>query len=204
MDTLAFAITAHASLADAKHLQPFLAWCPLEVIHCTLENTTQLACLCIQQPMHDHIKPWFPWLNCPCLHETVATNTMFSSVKGIGGHTCAQVYWGFTSHFINVYGMKSESEGLITLDDFACKEGSHQLCTAIICACNNGELAGSHSCVHGSVMPSILDHTILSKTLPRCMPSDGSSKTVRLYTNKLGHGTQQHLAVCLSIPCQCP
>jgi len=26
MDTLAFAITAQASLADAEHLQPFLAW----------------------------------------------------------------------------------------------------------------------------------------------------------------------------------
>jgi len=123
MDTLAFAITAHALLADAEHLQPFLAWCPLEVVCHTLKNTTQLARLCIQQPMRDHIKPWFPWLNHPHLHETVATDTMFSSVKGIGGHTCTQVYWGFTSHFINVYGMKSKSEGPITLDDFERKEG---------------------------------------------------------------------------------
>jgi len=73
--------------------------------------------------MHEHTKPWFPWLNRLWFHETVATDTMFANVWAIGGHTCAQVYWGFVSHYINVYGMSSESEGPRTLDDFACEEG---------------------------------------------------------------------------------
>jgi len=63
LDTLAFTITAQASLADAEHLPPFLTWRPLEVVCCTLKNTTQLAQIRLQQPMQDHIKPWFPWLN---------------------------------------------------------------------------------------------------------------------------------------------
>jgi len=45
------------------------------------------------------------------------------NVKAIRGYHCAQVYWGFISHYINVYGMHTESEGLQTLNDFACDEG---------------------------------------------------------------------------------
>jgi len=53
----------------------------------------------------------------------VATNTMFASVKAIRGYTCAQVYWGFLSHYINVYGMRMESDGPCSLNDFAREEG---------------------------------------------------------------------------------
>ena len=48
---------------------------------------------------------------------------MFLSVQGLSGRTCAQVYWGLSSHFLNIYGMHMESEGPQTLNDFACKEG---------------------------------------------------------------------------------
>jgi len=73
--------------------------------------------------MHDHTKPWFPWLNCPRLHEMVTTDTMFANIKAIGGHHCAQVYWGFLSHYINMYGMKTENEGPCMLNDFVHEEG---------------------------------------------------------------------------------
>ena len=45
------------------------------------------------------------------------------STKDISGATCAQVFYGLVSHYINVYGMKSESEGPDALDDFAREEG---------------------------------------------------------------------------------
>jgi len=122
-NTLAFAIQAKASIPEAEALQPYLAWRPLKVIQRTLKNTTQLAHQHLQTPIHDHTKPWFPWLNCPCLHKTVATDTMFTNIKAIGGHHCAQVYWGFLSHYINVYGMHTESDRPQTLDDFAHEEG---------------------------------------------------------------------------------
>jgi len=122
-DTLAFAIRAKATIPEAEVLQPYLAWRPLEVVQCTLENTTQLARLRMRAPLHDHTKPWYPWLNRPRLHETVAMDTMFASLKAIGGHHCAQVYWGFLSHYINMYGMKTESDSPRTLDDFTQEEG---------------------------------------------------------------------------------
>ncbi len=118
-DTLAFAIQARATIPEAEKLQLFLAWRPLEVIRRTLENTTQLARIRHDRVLQNHMKPWFPWLNRNRLHETVATDTMFSAIQDLSRRTCAQVYWGLSSHFINIYGMHTESEGPRTLDDFA-------------------------------------------------------------------------------------
>jgi len=53
----------------------------------------------------------------------VTTDTMFANMKAIGGCHCTQVYWGFLSHYINIYSMKTENEGLRTLDNFAHEEG---------------------------------------------------------------------------------
>ena len=48
----------------------------------------------------------------------MATDTFFSSEKGLGGITCAQLYVGKTSRLTAVYGMKTESEMSSTLEDF--------------------------------------------------------------------------------------
>jgi hypothetical protein len=53
----------------------------------------------------------------------MATDTMFSSSKDLSGAWCAQVFYGLSSHAINVCGMKSESEGPDALDDFGRYEG---------------------------------------------------------------------------------
>jgi len=121
--TYAFAMQSQATTKDAKALQPFLAWRLLEVIQKTMENMTQLARVRYDCTLQTHHKPWFPWLNRHRLHETVATNTMFASIPDISGNTCAQVYWGLTSHYINVYSMQTESDGPRTLDNFAREEG---------------------------------------------------------------------------------
>jgi len=88
-----------------------------------MENMTQLARVQYDRVLQTHHKPWFPWLNHHCLHETITTDTMFTSVLDISGNTCAQVYWGLTLHYINVYGMQTESDGPQTLDNLAREEG---------------------------------------------------------------------------------
>ncbi len=61
-DSLAFAMQAWATIPEAKTLQPFLAWRPLEVCH-TLENTTQLARIHHNHVLQSHMKLWFSWLS---------------------------------------------------------------------------------------------------------------------------------------------
>jgi len=88
-----------------------------------MENTAQLACIQYGHALQTHHKPWFPWLNHHWLHETVATDMMFSSIPDISSNRCAQVYWGLISHYINIYGMRTESNGPCTLNVFAREKG---------------------------------------------------------------------------------
>ena len=112
MDTAAYAVkSVRASMEDAAKLQPYLGWRPLEVVRQTLENTTQLAHQLISTPMKDHVMGLYKFLNRPCLNEVVATDTFFSSARDVTGATCAQVFYGLSSHFVNVYGMVSEQNG---------------------------------------------------------------------------------------------
>ncbi len=74
--------------------------------------------------MRRHVKSQADYLNKPRLHETVGTDTMFSSVRDVSGAWCAQVYWGLSSYMINVYGMKKESEMPERNDDFIRHEGA--------------------------------------------------------------------------------
>ena len=57
-------------------------------------------------------------MNVHRLREPVATHTFCANCKSLGGYTCAQVFYGITSHMINVYGMKSESEVPKAYQDF--------------------------------------------------------------------------------------
>ena len=73
--------------------------------------------------MQKHWKPRFPFLNVHRLREPVATDTFFANCQAIGGHTCAQVFYGIQSHMINVYPMQTESEGPHMYEDFIRDEG---------------------------------------------------------------------------------
>ena len=64
-----------------------------------------------------------PFLNRMRLRETVSTDTIFSKIRDVSGSWCAQIFYGLSSHYINVYGMKAESEGLEALQDFLREEG---------------------------------------------------------------------------------
>ena len=108
---------------ELETLQPFLGFRPLRVIRETLRHTTQMAHNVVRFPMRQHVKSRFPFLNRRRLRETVATDTYFSSFVGIGGITCAQVFFGLQSHVINVYGMQTENEFPEVYEDFIREEG---------------------------------------------------------------------------------
>jgi hypothetical protein len=110
-DTYAFGLRTAATLQNAKKLQPFLGYRPLEVIRRTIETTTQLGATVNYHNLKAHLKSLMPWANRTRLNETVSTDTVFASEKDVTGALCAQVFYGLQSHVINVYGMKSESEG---------------------------------------------------------------------------------------------
>ena len=63
------------------------------------------------------------FLNRKRLDETVATDTFFSSKRDVSGAWCAQIFYGLTSHFMNIYPLKTESEGPTAFEDFARCEG---------------------------------------------------------------------------------
>jgi hypothetical protein len=44
-------------------------------------------------------------------------------VRDVSGATCAQVFYGLASHFINVYALKTEADVPQTFEDFARSEG---------------------------------------------------------------------------------
>jgi hypothetical protein len=74
-------------------------------------------------PMRRHVRSLFPFLNRKQINETVTTDTFFSSVRDASGATCAQVFYGLTSHLINVYALKTEDDGSQAFEDFARSEG---------------------------------------------------------------------------------
>jgi hypothetical protein len=111
--------TATANWASVKHqyrdvvlerMRPWLAWIPIENIRKTLENTTQLAKAVSNYPMMRHLASRFKLLNRFRLREIVSTDTIFSSVRAVGGARCALVFYGLTSHHMDVYGMESKSQ----------------------------------------------------------------------------------------------
>ena len=79
----------------------------------------------IRFPLQRHIKAWFKWTNVHRLQQTISTNPIFSNVKSaFDGYTMAQVFYGCTSHCINVYAMKSKAEFPVTYRDFICDHGA--------------------------------------------------------------------------------
>ena len=90
----------------------------------TLEKTTQLATNVLRLPLCRHFKSRFPQLNRPRIREEVSSDTLFSSVTGIGEETCAQVFVGKKSLKGAVYGMATESQGHEALQNFINDHGA--------------------------------------------------------------------------------
>lgn len=81
---------------DLQKLQKKFGFLPLRILEHTVRYTTQISKAILRFPMRRHIKDRFPFLNRIRLREVVATDTMFSNCRAIGGYTCAQVFYGLT------------------------------------------------------------------------------------------------------------
>ena len=122
-DVAAHYMLTKTSAQNAAKYQAYLGFRPLEVIRHTLQNTTQLAKLATAIPMRRHVQALFPFLNRKRINETVATDTFFASTDDVSGAKCAQIFYGLTSHFMNVYPLRTEADGPKAFEDFARFEG---------------------------------------------------------------------------------
>jgi hypothetical protein len=109
-------------LPDAARLQSYLSYRPLEVFYRTLEQSTQLATIPCGGFLRGHKQALYPFLNRRRLQETVATDTFFAHTRDIIGSLCAQVFYGIHSYYINVYGLRTESDGPAAFEDFLRQE----------------------------------------------------------------------------------
>ena len=109
---------------DVSKYQHKLGWMPLSVIKRTLKNTTNLAKNFLRLPLRRHFKSRYPQLNRNRLQETYCTDTFFSSVDGIGGISCMQIFCGEKSLFTKAYSMTTESQGPDKLEEFIADVGA--------------------------------------------------------------------------------
>jgi hypothetical protein len=105
---------SHAKIQMSEHdlhnLKPYFGWIPVETIKKTIENTTQLAKAVNNYPMIRHLTARFRILKRFRLGEYVSTDPIFANVAGLLGYSVLQVFYGLSSHCIDVYGMKSKAE----------------------------------------------------------------------------------------------
>jgi hypothetical protein len=114
------------ALPDLEKLQPYLGYCPKNIVAKTLENTTQYArYVRTDDVLKKHFKARFPALNVRRRNEEVATDTVFSDTKAVDdGASCAQIFIGKQSLFADAYGMKSDAQFAKVLMDNIRKRGA--------------------------------------------------------------------------------
>jgi hypothetical protein len=93
--------------------------CGIETAKKTLQTTTQRGVRQARHPLHRRYRVDHIHLNRRRLNDTFYTDTLFSRVKSLNGHKCAQLYTN--GRFTRVYPMESKSSANIatTLQDFA-------------------------------------------------------------------------------------
>ena len=116
-------IVAKYDTDNPEKFRKYLAFLPTKVVKWTFAKTTQLCKSFVHYPLLKHVKSRFAWMNKFRLNEKVSTDTIFANCRAIGGYPCAQVFYGMTSHVINVCGMRTEKELPEIYKDFICHEG---------------------------------------------------------------------------------
>jgi hypothetical protein len=164
------------TLLDVKKLQPSLAYKPIEVIRETLARTTQLARLKESGNLRRHIKSRFPGLNKKRIHETIATDTAFSSKRDTSGAHCCHVFSGIDSHHIDVYPLRTESDGTEAFEDFILQGIPKAFCSD----CSKIQTLGTK--LKNKLRDYLIELDPLSpithsRTHAKCRQSDGSRTT---------------------------
>ena len=103
---------------DYRSLRPFFGWAPTNIIQLTFKHTTQYARTPISTILKKHYKSPFPALNVHRRDEPVATDTIYSDTPAIDdGSKCAQFFVGTKTLYCDIYGMKTDSQFVNTLED---------------------------------------------------------------------------------------
>ena len=106
-------------------LRPLFGWMPVSRIQRTFELSTQNARMPAAERLKVHYKSPNPALNVVPRDEDLCTDTVFSDVPAVDdGSTCAQIFAGMTSAVIDVFGMKTESQFVNTLEDVITQRGA--------------------------------------------------------------------------------
>ena len=101
---------------DPKKVQPYLGFCPLDIVKATLRATTQLAWMVIRYPMTRHYKARAPWLNVVRLDEGVSTDSVFVNCPSLHhGYSGFQPFFGMKSKNINPYGFRKQQRHFPTI-----------------------------------------------------------------------------------------
>ena len=101
------------------HWQRCLAWFPLKVLKKTRDATTNYGYTEYDSGnMRRHMKSQSPVSPEKRLNEGFFTDTMFATLKAMGGYSSAQIFCGKISYYTWVKGMRTESEGPTALRDF--------------------------------------------------------------------------------------
>ena len=78
----------------------------------------------------NHYRSPYPAANASRRHEQVATDSIYTDTAAFaGGATCAQVFVGRTSRYIEIYGMHSDAEFVNTLNDEIRDRGAMDMLT---------------------------------------------------------------------------
>mmetsp|Transcript_5060 Transcript_5060/g.7746 ORF Transcript_5060/g.7746 Transcript_5060/m.7746 type:complete len:562 (-) Transcript_5060:1187-2872(-) len=97
----------------------------IEVIQKTHQATTQFARIPMSTHLTKHYKSPNPAFNVPRRNEAIATDTVYADTPAIdNGSTCAQIFTGTESSFIEVFGMKTEKQFVNTLQDTILRRGA--------------------------------------------------------------------------------
>jgi hypothetical protein len=103
---------------DYERLRRYFAWLPADVVKKTIQCTTQYARIPMSTLLQKHYKSPFPAANIHRRDEPIATDTVYSDTPAVdSGYTCAQFFCGTESLVCDVYGMKTDSQFINTLQD---------------------------------------------------------------------------------------
>jgi hypothetical protein len=125
---------------DYNVLRPLFGWLNENIIKATFQRSTQHARMPNSETLKVHHKSPNPALNIPRRDEDLATDTIFSDTPAVdGGQTCAQIYFGTTSHAAHAYGMTREKQFLNTLQDCVNEHGAPNRLLSDLAQAENSE-----------------------------------------------------------------
>jgi Reverse transcriptase (RNA-dependent DNA polymerase) len=120
-----FRVQARHRLDNLEAVRPYLGWLPARIVSETIKRTTQLAKAVVRFHMVRHLKSRFANLRMNRLKEVVAMDTFFANTPSYQhGYTMAQVFYGTSSHMINVYGLRRRENVKSAILDFLRDEGA--------------------------------------------------------------------------------